>query len=67
MSSLINDFLGSELLGKIFFEKIPRLERSFRIRTEVTEKTLEELGIDTVQVLNEIERLSKKRKRNIGK
>ena len=67
MSSLINDFLGSELLGKIFFEKIPHLKRSFRIRTEVTEKTLEELGIDTVQVLNEIERLSKKRKRNIGK
>lgn len=67
MSSLIRDFLDSELLGRIFFEKIPRSKHSFKMRTEVTKETLEELEIDTVQVLNEIERLSKKRKRNIGK
>lgn len=66
MSSLIRDFLDSDLLGKIFFEKIPRSKHSFKMRTEVSEDTIKESGFDTVSVLNEVERLAKKRRKNRG-
>lgn len=67
MSSLVGDFLDSDLLGKIFFEKIPRSKHSFKMRTEVSGDTIKELGFDTVSVLSEVERLAKKRRKNRGR